>query len=327
MEPLLLSTWSFGLRAHAEAWPDLLAGGSAVDAAERVCCVTEADPDVDSVGYGGLPDASGRITLDAAMMVSPDRCGAVAAVSGYRHVASIARRVMDETRTVLLVGDGADRFAAEHGFTPAHDLLTPDARAAWERWRAKPNAADQSRDRGSAPPPRPIDTGSGRLFRAEGDAETGHDTIGVIARDRDGVVTVGCSTSGTPFKEPGRVGDCPIIGHGIYAHPKRGAAVATGSGELMMRQCAAFLIVEWMARGAAPRDALLEALRRIAAEHALGRQHQAAFIALAPDGTWSSAALRDGFRACVTTPDRNEVVEPETVLLDEAFRDPHDMAK
>ncbi len=305
MQPRLLSTWSFGMRGHDAAWPDLSRGGSAVDAAERVCRVVEADPEVDSVGFGGLPDATGRMTFDAAFMLAPDTCGAVAAVSGHLHVASIARRVMEGSPHVLLAGEGADRFAEAEGFEPAGDLLSDDARRSWEQWRRDPAARR----------PRPVDSGGGRLFG-------GHDTIAVLATDTQAVVAGACSTSGVPYKQPGRIGDCPIIGHGLYVHPQRGAAVATGTGELVMGQCGAFLAVELMAGGLSPRQAALEVVQRIATEHELQPDHQVALITISPSGDWSSAALRHGYRTSVTTPDRNEIVEPDEVALDEPVDDP-----
>ncbi len=306
MHARLLSTWSFGLRGHDAAWPDLSRGGSAVNAAEQVCRVVEADPEVDSVGYGGLPDAAGRMTFDAAFMLAPDTCGAVAAVSGHLHVASIARRVMERSSHVLLVGRGAAEFAEAEGFESAGDLLSDDARRAWEQWRRDPTTGR----------PRPVDSGGGRLFG-------GHDTIAVLATDADGVVAGACTTSGVPYKQPGRIGDCPIIGHGLYVHPKRGAAVATGTGELVMGQCGAFLAVELMAGGLSPREAALEVVQRIATEHKLQPDHQVALITVAPDGQWSSAALRHGYRTSVTTPDRNEIVNPDHVVLDEPVDDPN----
>jgi isoaspartyl peptidase/L-asparaginase-like protein (Ntn-hydrolase superfamily) len=308
----LISTWSFGLRGHERAWPDLSAGGSALDAVEQVCRTAEADPEVDSVGRGGLPDALGQMSLDAAVMLSPDRCGAVAAVSDYLHVASIARRVMERSPHVLLVGSGADRFARDEGFQREETLLTAHAQAAWQQWqRARHDSAHN--------PDRPIDQGGGSLF--------GHDTISTVARDTHGLIAGACSTSGLPYKQPGRVGDCPIIGHGLYVHPDRGAALATGAGELVMAQCGAFLAVECMGAGAAPLDAAMEVLTRIAGENNLRPEHQVGLITMAPDGRWSSAALRPGYRTSITTCQRHEVVEPDAVLLDEPADQHHDQMR
>ena len=236
--PVLLSTWSFGLRGHALAWPPLASGGASVDAVETVCHVVEADEEVDSVARGGLPDEEGEVTVDACIMLAPNRCGSVAAMRRCLHPTAVARKVMEAGRHVMMVGPGAERFAATCGF-PESDLLTPAARERWQRWQRTPAPVDQSRDRSVQLPPRPIDMpGDGRLFgRNEEDRWKHHDTIGAIGLDGQGVLAGACSTSGAPFKQPGRVGDSPIIGHGLYVDPDGGAAVATGSGELIMGVC------------------------------------------------------------------------------------------
>jgi L-asparaginase/N4-(beta-N-acetylglucosaminyl)-L-asparaginase len=316
--PLLLSTWSFGLHGNAVAWPALRDGGSGLDAVEAAARVVEADPEVDSVGYGGLPDAEGNMTLDAAVMLSPALSGSVCAVRTCLHVVSLARRVMEDTEHSMLAGAGADALAKKAGLDGAV-LLSDEARRRWEAWRADPKTVDQSRDAGTGL--RPIDHAEGgRLFgrAARGPADERHDdTIGTLAIDRSGRLAGACSTSGTPYKVPGRVGDSPIIGHGLYVDPEFGAAVGTGSGELISGVCGTFLAVELMRRGAAPRDALQEVIERIGAAFRIEPEHQAAFIALSPRGAFSSASLRPGFRIAVTDETRNAVIEPEFVLLGE----------
>ncbi len=314
--PILLSTWSFGLRGHAVAWPPLASGGSSVDAVETVCRVVEADEEVDSVARGGLPDEEGQVTVDACIMLAPNRCGSVAAMRRCLHPTSVARQVMEAGRHVMLVGSGAERFAAVCGI-PESDLLTPAAEKSWRRWQQTPAPIDQSRDRALRRPPRPIDTaGDGRLFERheEEDRWKHHDTIGAIALDGHGVLAGACSTSGAPFKQAGRVGDSPIIGHGLYVDPEVGAAVATGSGELIMGVCGSFLAVEAMRRGGTPLGALLEVLERIQRAFDLRPEHQVALIALSSVGRWASAALRPGFRTSLTTAERNEIIEPDAVL-------------
>jgi isoaspartyl peptidase/L-asparaginase-like protein (Ntn-hydrolase superfamily) len=301
--PIIVSTWSFALRANEAAWPALVAGGSSLDAVETACRFAEADPDVDSVGFGGLPDRAGAVTLDAAVMTGPSSCGAVCAVSRHLHAVSIARAVMERTPYVLLAGAGADDFADEQGF-PEADLVAPAARAAWEAWRRAPHAVDQSRDRAAAA--RPVDHGAGGPLFA-------HDTIGALAIDGEGRMAGACSTSGMPYKRPGRVGDSPIIGDGLYVDPAVGAATATGTGELVMGLCSSFLAVEEMRRGRSPLDALREAIERIRAAHALRPEHQVAMIALRADGTWAAAALRDGFKASVRDRRGARVTDPEFV--------------
>lgn len=287
-QPILLSTWEFGQTANGAGWPILTHGsGSSLDAVEAACRAVEADPTIRSVGYGGRPDASGQVTLDAAIMLSPARCGAVACVRGFMHPVSIARRVMERTGHVMLVGNGAERFARQEGFE-ATDLLTERSQEEWRQWQA------------------------------DGQAAKGvHDTVGVLALDDDGRLAGACSTSGSAYKLPGRVGDSPIIGHALYVDPKYGAAVATGAGELVMRVCGAFLAVEQLRRGRTAGEAVAEMLGRIRESCELGAEDQVAVIVLTPTGVWSAGALRSGYRTAVRTLDQAGLVEPELVLFDD----------
>lgn len=326
--PLILSTWSFSERGNAAAWPTLEAGGSALDAVERCCAVVDAAPDVDSVGYGGLPDASGRVSLDGCIMLAPARCGSACALRHHLHPVSVARQVMERTPHVMLAGGDADEFADLAGLARA-ELLSPEAKAAWEAWRKQPTTIDQGRDRSLAAPAglRPLDGGpgsDGRLFGGGQADPTGegrwkhHDTIGTLAIDAGGVLAGACSTSGMPYKVPGRVGDSPIIGHGLYVDPAVGGATATGTGELVMGVCGSFLVVEAMRRGATPLEAVVEALERIRSSYDLLPHHQVAFLALARDGRWAGGALRPGFRAAIRDPDGSRIVEPDRTLLPES---------
>jgi isoaspartyl peptidase/L-asparaginase-like protein (Ntn-hydrolase superfamily) len=310
-QPLLLATWSFGRTAVAAGWPHLARpGGLSLDAVEQAVRAVEADPACMTVGYGAYPDAAGEVTLDASIMLSPARCGSVCFVRRIMHPVSLARLVMERTPHVMLAGDGAERLAAAQGIAPA-DLANDASRKAYEKWLAGNRAAAEPRDRAPA-------VRSGLLPNVE---ETGlspedsHDTVGVLALDAGGVLAGACSTSGLAFKFPGRVGDSPIIGHGLYVDPRHGAAVATGHGELIMGVCGAFLAVEEMRRGASPADAAAEVLRRIIESRTLEAGHQAGLITLAPDGTWSSAALRPGFKVAVKTSGRDELLDAGQVLL------------
>jgi len=315
-EPILLSTWTFGQRANAAGWPFLTAATpSSLDAVEHACRVSEADPRVMSVGLGGYPDRSGEVTLDAAIMRSPSQCGSVCYVRRFPHPVSIARLVMEKTPHVLLAGDGADRLAQLHGMTPA-DLLTAEAHSAWQKWISEHAAARCADHLASFSPAnieeqRPPD----ELAASADHASAPHDTVGVLAMDAAGELAGACSTSGAAFKVPGRVGDSPIIGHGLYVDPRAGAAVATGLGELVMGVCGTFLAVEAMRRGATPLDAAVEVLQRIIDSYPIRDEHQVALIALDRSGRWSSAALRGGYHTAVRTPSRDELVEPERVML------------
>jgi L-asparaginase/N4-(beta-N-acetylglucosaminyl)-L-asparaginase len=285
--PILVTTWPFGDAAHRAAWPALAAGGASLDAVVAVCRHVEDDPAVDSVGFGGLPDLAGEVSLDALVMQSPRRAGGVCALRRTRRAAEVARLVMECAPHVLLAGHGADAFAAEHGFA-AEDLLAPAARA---------------------------------RFAARGSRREGHDTVCSLALDRAGVLSGASSTSGRAWKLPGRVGDSPLPGHGLYVDPARGAAAATGDGELVQGVCSSFATVAALGRGAAPVDALREALEHLCDAHALTPERavagdvQVALIALTPDGRHASAALRPGYRTAIATPAGLAVVEPDLVLF------------
>ena len=322
--PIILSTWSFGKKANAAGWPVLAAGGGALDAVEAACRAVERDPTVDSVGFGGLPDRSGRVSLDGCVMLSPSQCGSVCFVRRFMHPVSIAKRVMEQSPHVMLAGEGAELFALEQGFV-VEELLSPGAKEQYElkmaQLRANPTLeyrrvigpanreeANQSRGQETG------DRGQGSLSEEHRGAEPPHDTVGVLAIDASGVMAGGCSTSGLPLKLPGRVGDSPIIGHGLYVHPKYGGAVATGNGELVMGTCGSFLAVELMRQGANPADALSQCMERYIESFELHEQHQIGMIALRPDGSWAHASLRAGYRTAVRHGGADELIESAGVL-------------
>lgn len=300
--PIILSTWSFGQRANHAAWPTLSNGGSSLDAVELACRDAEADPDNHTVGYSGFPDRSGRVSLDASIMLAPSKAGSVCLIRDYMHPISIARRVMEKTPHVLLAGADADEFAHQQGFEPA-ELLTGHASHAWEEWR-------KSQGTGKF-----VKRNLEELGLSGIDVEGSHDTIGVLALDAHGVLAGGCTTSGLAFKIPGRVGDSPIIGQGLYVDPKIGAAVCTGHGELVMGVCGSFLAVETLRRGGTPEDAAFEVIQRIQATHELHGEDQVGVIVLASNGNWGAASIRPGFRVAVRTSKQDELVEPRKILI------------
>ena len=291
-EALILSTWSFALEANRSAWAQLAAGGASLDAVEAVCRHVEEDTEVDSVGLGGLPDAAGDVSLDACVMLSPAQSGSVCAVTKQLYVTSLARAVMEHTSHRLLAGAGAERFAVERGFE-THELLTERARTTYESWLA--------------------DAGSVGPQNIDPSLEEHHDTVGSLALDTSGALAGACSTSGMRFKTPGRVGDSPIPGHGLWVHPQHGACVATGSGELMMGSNTAFLAVEEMRRGAPVEDALRGAIERTAEEHELEPEDQVALLGLRPDGSWAAMSLRPGFRAILSVNEEPKLIEPASL--------------
>lgn len=292
----MLATWSFSASGCTSAWSSLAGGGGSLDAVCTAARAAESDPTVDSVGYGGFPDATGRMSLDGCVMTAPNRCGSVCAVAHHLHVADLARMVMERTSHVMLAGDGADHFADALGI-PRSQLLSAGARAAWRKWLA-----------GEAPATRTDPGGDSR------ERPVPHDTIGVLAIDTHGVMAGACSTSGLPFKLAGRVGDSPIPGHGLYVDPEAGGAVATGNGELIMGVSGSFLAVECIRRGATPSAAVQEVLQRIERVYQPAAHHQVGIIALAPDGRWSAGALRFGFVVTVADESGVRLVSPEHVL-------------
>ncbi len=252
--PLIITshTNETGRRAMRRAWEILSSGGSALDAAERGANVIEVDPEDHSVGYGGLPNADGVVQLDASVMDGRTyNAGAVAALEGIKNPASVARLVMERTDHVMLVGEGALEFARSFGFRE-EELLTPEARAIWLRWRERLNADD---DWG---PPDHL-RGTDLAPELESALEFEHGTTNVLSVDADGDVAGITTTSGLSWKVPGRVGDSPIIGAGLYVDNAVGAAGVTGRGEDVIKSCASYYIVLRMKDGRTPQQACEDA--------------------------------------------------------------------
>jgi L-asparaginase/N4-(beta-N-acetylglucosaminyl)-L-asparaginase len=245
------------------------------------------------VGVAGYPDRDGNVSLDASIMLSPAKAGAVCAVRTVLHPITLARRVMEKTPHRLLAGEGADQFAVEQGLETG-PLLTEWTKQKWIEWKAKQ----------SEPVSRPVLN-----------IEESHDTIGVLSRDTWGTLAGGCTTSGWAFKLPGRVGDSPIIGHSMYVEPNVGCCVSTGHGELVMGICGSFLATETLRRGGSPLDAVNEVLSRIARSYHLTDQDQIGVIVMNAVGEFSSGSLRPGFQTAVRTNQRDELVSPEVVLF------------
>ncbi len=276
--------------ANRAAWPLMESGAHALDVVEEAARHAELDLDVQSVGRGGLPDSSGHVTLDAAITDGIRGFGAVAALSYTTHAVSVARRVMERTKHVMLAGAGADAFARAQGF-PQEELLTDKARARYAEYlvghpvgREMPNEEPWHK----------------------GMPKNGHDTIGVLARDAAGRIAVACTTSGTAWKLPGRVGDSPIFGAGLYADQEIGAAVATGTGELMMKSCATAVAVEMLRQGRTPREAAEEAIRRVR-RLAPEPDMQCGIIVLRRDGEYGDCCVRAGFQVAVRMPATEEL--------------------
>ena len=265
---VVIATWPFGQTAVKKAVELLQAGQPALDAALAGAQMVEDDPKVNSVGYGGLGDAAGNVTLDACVMDGQTlACGGVAGLENIRHAAAVARRVMEKTPHLLLVGAGARLFAVKEGF-PLETLHTPESIAEWEKTKPKPRKPEEK--------PQPV----------------GHDTVTVLALDKKGSIGGVCTTSGLAHKLPGRVGDSPLIGHGLFVDNLAGAAGATGVGEEVIRAGGSLLVVEAMRSGKSPQEACEAAVRRVNALAVRRGVHPSrlAFLALDPKGRVGAAA-------------------------------------
>ncbi|RAK68313.1 N(4)-(beta-N-acetylglucosaminyl)-L-asparaginase [Hymenobacter edaphi] len=303
-QPVVISTWDAGLNANRGAWQVLQPGGRALDAVEAGVMVTEAEQSC-CVGLGGRPDRDGRVTLDACIMDEQFNCGGVAALERIKHPISVARRVMERTPHVLLVGEGAQQFALAQGFPLEPDKLSADADKDYREWlktsQYKPVINVENSDR------RPVGPVGGKH---------NHDTIALLAQDARGNLSGSCTTSGMAFKMRGRVGDSPLIGSGLYVDNAVGAAAATGQGEDVIRIAGASLIVELMRQGLSPKAACKAAVERVARiKGSKARDIQVCFIALNNRGEYGAYALQKGFNYAVQTADGKNVLLDSEYLL------------
>lgn len=282
-KPIVLSTWDFGHPANAAAWKVLDAGGRALDAVEAGVKVPEGDPTIQTVGYGGLPDRDGHVTLDACIMDDKYNCGSVMFLEHIKHPISVARRVMEKTPHIVLAGEGALQFALANGFQK-ENLLTAESEKVWREWLKTANYSPQ------------INIENKLYNDTLPGSKTNHDTIGMIALDNDGNLSGACTTSGLAFKMHGRVGDSPIIGAGLYVDNEIGAATSTGVGEEVIRIAGSFLVVELMRQGLSPEKACYEAVQRIIKRSpAKAKEIQVGFLALNKNGEYGGYALQKGF--------------------------------
>jgi N4-(beta-N-acetylglucosaminyl)-L-asparaginase len=286
--PVVISTWSFGQAANAEAWKTLSAGGRALDAVEAGAKIPEADLNNHSVGRAGYPDRDGHVTLDACIMDENSGCGSVMCIEHIAHPISVARLVMEKTPHVVLSGDGALQFALENGFKK-EELLTPESEKAWKAWlknsKYKPVINIEENSYGNKSTASNIPVG-----------ENNHDTIGIIAMDAKGDMSGACTTSGMAFKMRGRVGDSPIIGAGLFVDNEIGAATSTGVGEEVIRIVGSHLVVEYMRQGLSPQDACKKTLERIIKRNPKKRDDlQVGFLALNKKGEYGAFAIQKGF--------------------------------
>lgn len=276
--PLVVSTWDFGKEANVEAWKVLSNKGRALDAVEQGVWVPEADPKNTTVGYGGAPDRDGHVTLDACIMDEFANCGSVAGLEHIVHPVSVARKVMEKTPHVMLIGDGALQFALANGFKK-ENLLTPESEKAWKEWLKKAE------------------------YKPVANIEN-HDTIGMLALDMNQNLSGACTTSGMAYKMRGRVGDSPLIGAGLFVDNEVGAATSTGVGEEVIRICGSHLVVELMRQGNSPQDACEIAVKRIVKNQPKkSKEMQVGFLAISKAGEFGAFALQPGFTYAVYSPE------------------------
>ena len=267
--PIVVATWDVK-NATKKAWEILNSQGSSVDAIEEGCKVEEANKDGQSVGIGGLPDREGNVTLDACIMDYKGNCGSVVYLKNVKHAISVARMVMEKTPHVMIAGDGAKKFALAMGFKE-ENLLTEKSKKDWIKW--KENEKYQP------------------IINIEN-----HDTIGMLAIDKNNNISGGCTTSGLAYKMQGRVGDSPIIGAGLFIDNEIGGAVATGLGEEVIKTVGSFFVVELMRQGYSPKDACKFAIERIVKKPESNyKNFQVGYIAVNKNGETGSYSIQKGF--------------------------------
>ncbi|MGE0174328.1 MAG: N(4)-(beta-N-acetylglucosaminyl)-L-asparaginase [Oligoflexales bacterium] len=260
--PIVMTTWGSSKPAADLATKLLAEGMAGIDVVEKAIVVVEDDPAIGLTGLGGLPDSSGEVTLDASIMDHEGNCGSVGGLRGIRNPIKVARLVKERTKHVFLVGDKASEFAVENGLK-TEDLLTEKARQAYKKWKD-------------------TQVVEGKLIS---------DTLGLIVLDTKGNLAGGCSTSGTAYKIPGRIGDSPIIGPGLFVEQGIGCAVATGLGEEIIKVVGSFAVVENMRRGMEPNEAIADVLARIVKRSKDAKSFQACFMAIRQDGMTGAMGL------------------------------------
>ena len=292
---------------NAEAWKILSAKGTALDAVEAGAMHIENKIDC-CVGLGGYPDRDGIVTLDSCIMDHKANCGAVAGLERIKHPVSVARKVMEKTPHVILVGAGAQQFAVENGFVLESEKLSIPAKNAYTEWLKKSeykpviNIENKKQNGPFAP----------NFFE---DGTANHDTMGLVAMDFTGNLSGAVTTSGMAFKLHGRVGDSPIIGAGLFVDNEIGAATSSGTGEEVIRICGTHLVVEFMRQGYSPEMACKKAVERIVKrDKEKAKTLQVGFLALNKKGQYGAYAIQKGFVFSVKSNNEN-MVHPAKYLI------------
>src|SRR5688572_11323014 len=288
VKPIVISTWDSGMAVNAEAWKVLAKGGKSIDAIEAGARQIE-DTINCCVGLGGNPDRDGIVTLDACIMDEHSNCGAVAGLERIKHPISVARKLMETTPHVLLVGNGAQQFALQHGFPKESGELSKDAQQAYKEWlktsEYKPTINIENQPKGGPFAP---------AFFPDG--RPNHDTMGLVAMDAAGNISGGVTTSGMAFKLHGRVGDSAVIGAGLFVDNSVGAATSSGVGEEVIRICGTHLVVEFMRQGNSPEMACRKAVERIVKrDRAKAKTLQVGFLAMNKRGEYGAYSVQKGF--------------------------------
>ena len=306
-KPIVISTWDSGMPVNAEAWKILSTGGRSLDAVEAGAMHIENEINC-CVGLGGYPDRDGIVTLDSCIMDEHANCGAVAGLERIKHPVSVARKVMEKTPHVILVGNGAQQFALENGFTLESKELSEDAKKAYAEWLKKNeykpviNIENRKQNGPFAP----------NFFE---DGTANHDTMGLVAMDVNNNLSGAVTTSGMAFKVHGRVGDSPIIGAGLFVDNEIGAATSSGVGEEVIRICGTHLVVEFMRQGYTPEMACKKAVERIVnRDKAKAKTLQVGFLAMNKKGQYGAYAIQKGFVFSVKS-DKENVIHPSKFLI------------
>ena len=313
-KPIVVSTWDSGMPVNAEAWKVLSKKGTALDAVEAGAIHIENQINC-CVGLGGFPDRDGIVTLDSCIMDHKANIGAVAGLERIKHPVSVARKVMEKTPHVILVGAGAQQFAVENGFTLESTELSEDAKKAYAEWLIKSeykpvinieNIPASQREKKQNGPFAPN-------FFDDGTAN--HDTMGLVALDAMGDLSGAVTTSGMAFKLHGRVGDSPIIGAGLFVDNEVGAATSSGTGEEVIRICGTHLVVEFMRQGYSPEMACKKAVERIVKrDREKAKTLQVGFLALNKKGQYGAYAVQKGFVFSVKSNNENQIHESKFLL-------------
>ena len=313
-KPIVIATWDSGMAVNAAAWEILAVNGRSLDAVEAGAMHIENEINC-CVGLGGYPDRDGIVTLDSCIMDEYANCGAVAGLERIKHPVSVARKVMEKTPHVILVGAGAQQFALENGFSLETGELSTDAKKAYDQWLKKsdykpvinienqPAGQQEKKTNGPFAP---------NFFE---DGSVNHDTMGLIAMDTSGNMSGAVTTSGMAFKVHGRVGDSPIIGAGLFVDNEIGAATSSGVGEEVIRICGTHLVVEFMRQGYSPEVACKKAVERIVKrDKEKAKALQVGFLAMNKKGQYGAYAIQKGFVFSVKSNNENQI-HPSKYLI------------